>query len=243
MWAPGAVPWFPEWVQRNRPPTDTQARAAEALLRVMGPVGRAAALARPDAWVHPCTQHLVFKDPKSAAYVPLCPGDSVHFSHVQRIFFLYHDMVYVGGGCVVSLIREDNRCITKGVAVLERLDAVRRTGPQLYFNMHPRVLPRRTLVVRALLSLGYFPYSIQRFNCQHFFHLVSGDGMGCPGLVDAWGVVAGGAAALLVIVALLLVARLGAAPGPVAMPPPPPPPRIAGRGIPLPLPRRASRLK
>jgi hypothetical protein len=133
-------------------------------------------LHKPDAWFHLQTHRLQFTDPGPLApgYVGLCPGDSLHSSHVLRVSFLWHDMVYVGLGYMVSLNRIDSWLA--GEISLDRVDVYAwPPGCRIIVNDFPRYMARARVVQRALATVGYYNYDPVRFNCQHVFHAIMGN--------------------------------------------------------------------
>lgn len=130
----------------------------------------------PDAWFHLKSRALVFEDPGpgAAGFVGLSPGDSLHSSHVMRVSFLYHDMVYVGLGYVVGFNRVDNWMA--GEIALNRLDKFHFfRESRIVVNHFPRYMARDRVVQRALTTIGFYTYDPVKFNCQHVYHAIMGN--------------------------------------------------------------------
>ena len=195
-----------DWVCKRRTdaaPPAVQAAAAHIAART---ARHAHQLHLPDAWFHLKSHRLQFTDPgPGLGYVGLCPGDSLHSNNVMRIAYLYHDMVYVGLGYMVSFNRIDSWL--GGEVSLDRVDEFEwAAGCKILTNDFPRYMARDRVVRRALDTLGYYAYDPVRFNCQHVFHAIMGAQPHAIGVEQTLALTFGCMVVLVVVIVLIAMA-------------------------------------
>jgi len=139
-----------------------------------------------DAWVHHTTCQVVADMPttRTEEWLPLRLGDRISYAIFTHI--IYHEMMYVGGGCIVHGIRDAPFFpvmvqhlseMRWGTVAVTGLVVMPRKFPHLQMVSEPPLSGDQVhmRLQRAKSTLGIYRYSALEFNCQHVCqHIVSG---------------------------------------------------------------------
>lgn len=209
-------PWLEPRGQLLRGPTVGQREAGLAALRYLESNPHLIADDKPwhDAWVDMATGRMVGvprPEVGCEGWQPLWVGDILRVRRAAP--FITHDMLYIGRGYIVHFDMATRHYSGLSALVLCPLGEVRMQGATLerdawgtgalYKSPDQPLLPRRTVVERAIASLGMYAYSYMRFNCQHVLSRIAG----CPRWTSPSVKLALGAAdaALVAVLGLLAV--------------------------------------
>lgn len=168
------------------PPSHERATARLVFLRAARHVHR---LHQPDAWLCPTTQVVAFQ-PRDE-WTPLRPGDVLQYTLRQGSMSLHvftHDALYVGRGWLADFrpagTEEEEAAATgrvrmpvlaqrswEGVVALRQVRVVDKNNRPYPWHVVPGINlsngQRLARLWRCLSSLGFYGYSLRRFNCQH----------------------------------------------------------------------------
>lgn len=140
--------------------------------------GRASILHHVDLWISPALRTREHGPSRTATRtLGLRPGDVISYNLLG--YLITHDIIYVGKGYFVSLVLRKNALVARTCEIklvhYEHLKSP--AGQTLHAQDHcsNTVLPRLTVVTRALDCIGIYPYHILTNTCEHSTQLLLGN--------------------------------------------------------------------
>lgn len=128
----------------------------------------------PDVLIHPKTRVTLFPTHEKMlekkiveGFVPLSPGDLIQYHLTKHITSWCHQALYVGQGYIIELVRVQHAQKPLGHIMLRPLLQMFVRGPQVQFIAFQASVSRLEVLRRAFSSLGYYRYSLFRFNCHN----------------------------------------------------------------------------